>query len=187
VTVAGLASNGSTFMVLNEVTYHLHKEASDLNRLLRLRAAAPDSAAITLQSGNIGNSLGEIAVKAFATDSGVPAASGVIPNGTPLSFDLYLRKTTGNGVIYPRVRARLNSNAGALLCEATGTTPLTSTVTRYLLSCTTGAITLTSSDRIYLWVGVNVTAAPGGNTRGELSIEGTNGGTDSVVTVQIPR
>jgi len=34
---------------------------------------------------------------------------------------------------------------------------------------------------------VNVTAAPGGNTRGELSIEGTNGGTDSVVTVQIPR
>ena len=187
VTVAGLASNGSTFMVLNEVTYHLHKEASDLNRLLRLRAAAPDSAAITLQSGNIGNSLGEIAVKAFATDSGVPAASGVIPNGTPLSFDLYLRKTTGNGVIYPRVRARLNSNAGVLLCEATGTTPLTSTVTRYLLSCTTGAITLTSSDRIYLWVGVNVTAAPGGNTRGELSIEGTNGGTDSVVTVQIPR
>jgi hypothetical protein len=64
---------------------------------------------------------------------------------------------------------------------------LTSTVTRSVLSCTTGAITLTSSDRIYLWVGVNVTTTPGGNTRGELSIEGTNSGTDSVVTVQIPR
>jgi hypothetical protein len=75
-----------TFMVLNEVTYHLHKEASDLNRLLRLRAAAPDSAATTLQSGNIGNSIGEIAVKAFATDSGVPAAAVVrIPNGTPIT------------------------------------------------------------------------------------------------------
>jgi hypothetical protein len=98
-----------------------------------------------------------------------------------------LRKTTANGVIYPRVRARLNSDTGALLCQTTGTTPLTSTVTRYALSCTTGAITLTNSDRIYLWVGVNVTSIPGGNTRGEVSIEGTTGGTDSVVTVQIPR
>src|SRR4029079_17021815 len=120
-------------------------------------------------------------------DSGVPSASGLMPNGTRVSFDLYLRKTTGNGVIYPRVRARLNSNTGGLLCEATGTTPLTSALTRYPLSCTTGAVTLTSSDRIYLWVGVNVTAAPGGNTRGALSIEGTNGGADSIVTVQIPR
>jgi hypothetical protein len=100
---------------------------------------------------------------------------------------LYLRKTTGNGVIYPRVRARLNSDTGALLCQTTGTTPLTSTVTHYAMSCTTGAITVTSADRIYLWVGVNVTTSPGGNTRGELSIEGTNGGTDSVVTVQIPQ
>ena len=126
-------------------------------------------------------------MKAFATDSGVPGAAGSIPSGTPITFALYLRKTTGNGVMYPRVRAKLNSDTGALLCQATGTMPLTSTLTRYALSCTTGALTLTSSDRIHLWVGVNVTAAPGGNTRGELSIEGTNGGTDSVVTVQIPR
>jgi hypothetical protein len=187
VTVAGVASTSSTFLVLNEVTYHLHKEASDINRLLRLRAATPDSAVTTLQSGNIGNSTGEVAIKAFATDPGVPGGTGSIPNGTPITFALYLRKTTANGVIYPRVRARLNSDTGALLCQTTGTTPLTSTVTRYALSCTTGAITLTNSDRIYLWVGVNVTSIPGGNTRGEVSIEGTTGGTDSVVTVQIPR
>ena len=187
VTVAGLASNGSTFTALNEVIYHLHKETSDINRLLRLRAAAPDSAATTLQSGNIGNSTGEIAIKAFVTDPGVPGAAGSIPSGTPITFTVYARKTTANGVIYPRVRALLNGDTGALLCQATGTTPLTSTVTRYALSCTTGAITLTSSDRLYLWVGVNVTGTPGGNTRGELSIEGTNGGTDSVVTVRTPR
>ena len=187
VTVAGMASNGSTFMVLNQITYHLHNEASDINRLLRLRAAAPDSAATTLQSGNVGNSTGEIAIKAFATDPGIPGAAGSIPSGTPITFALYLRKTTGKGVIYPRVRARLNGDAGALLCQATGTTPLTSTATRYALSCTTSSITMTSTDRIYLWVGVNVTTAPGGNTRSELSIEGTNGATDSVVTVQIPR
>ena len=187
VTVAGLASNGSTFVVLNEVAYHLHKEASDINRLLRLRAAPPDSAATTVQSGNIGNSTGEIAIKAFATDSAVPGVTGSIPGGTPITFTLYMRKTTGNGIIYPRVRARLNSDTGALLCQATGATPLTSTATRYPLSCTTSSITMTSTDRIYLWVGVNVTTAPGGNTRGELSIEGTSGPTDSVVTVQIPR
>jgi len=187
VTIAGLASNGSAFTTLNEVIYHLHKETSDINRLLRLRAAAPDSAATTLQSGNIGNSTGEIAIKAFVTDPGVPGAAGSIPSGTPITFTVYARKTTANGVIYPRVRALLNGDMGALLCQATGTTPLTSTVTRYALSCTTGAITLTSSDRLYLWVGVNVTGTPGGNTRGELSIEGTNGGTDSVVTVRTPR
>jgi len=187
VTVAGMASNGSTLTVLNAVTYHLHKEASDINRLLRLRSAVPDSAPTTLQSGNIGNSTGEVAIKAFVTDPGIPGAAGAIPAGTPITFALYVRKTTGNGVIYPRVRARLNSDMGALLCQATGTTPLTSTVTRYLLSCTSGALAMEATDRIYLWVGANVTSAPGGNTRGELSIEGTNAATDSVVTVEIPR
>jgi YD repeat-containing protein len=187
VTVAGMASNAAAFMVLNAVTYHLHNEVSDISRLLRLRAAAPDSTAAILQTGNIGNATGEVAIKAFATDSGIPAAAGSIPSGTPINFTLYLRKTAAKGVIYPRVRARLNSDTGTLLCQATGTTPLTSTTTRYALSCATGTVTMTSTDRIYLWVGVNVTTAPGGNARGELSIEGTNGATDSVVTVQIPR
>jgi hypothetical protein len=172
--------------VLDTVTYHLHKEASDTKGLLRLRAAAPDSAATTLQTGNIGNATGETAVKAFLTDAGVPGVAGSIPTGTPLTFTLHMRKTTGNGVIYPRVRARLNNDTGALLCQATGTMPLSSVATRYVLSCTTGAITMTGTDRIYLWVGVNVTSAPGGNTRGELSIEGS-GGIDSLLTLQIPR
>jgi len=187
VTVAGLTSNASTFLVLDTVTYHLHKEASDIKGLLRLRAAAPDSAATTVQSTNIGTATGEFAIKAFLTDFGVPGVSGPIPTATPLTFTLYMRKTTGNGVIYPRVRATLNGDTGALLCQATGTTPLSSVATRYVLSCTTGATTMTSTDRIYLWVGMNVTTAAGGNTRGELSIEGTNGGTDSLLTLQIPR
>jgi hypothetical protein len=187
ITVAGLTSNGSTFLVLDTVTYHLHKEASDIKGLLRLRSAAPDSAATTVQSSNIGSAMGEIAIKAFLTDFGVPGVGGSIPSATPLTFTLYMRKTTSDGVIYPRVRARLNSDTGALLCQATGTTPLSSVATRYVLSCTTGATTMTSTDRIYLWVGVNVTTAAGGNTRGELSIEGTNGGTDSLLTLQIPR
>jgi YD repeat-containing protein len=187
ITVAGLTSNGSTFLVLDTVTYHLHKEASDIKGLLRLRSAAPDSAATTVQSSSIGSAMGEIAIKAFLTDFGVPGVGGSIPSATPLTFTLYMRKTTSNGVIYPRVRARLNGDTGALLCQATGTTPLSFVATRYVLSCTTGATTMTSTDRIYLWVGVNVTTAAGGNTRGELSIEGTNGGTDSLLTLQIPR
>jgi hypothetical protein len=187
VTVGGLPSNGSTFAVLNDVTYHLHKEASDMTRLFRLRTISPDSPSTTVQSGNIGNSTGEILIKAFATDSGVPGVSGSLSNGSPITVTAYMRKTTGNGVMYPRVRARLNGDTGTLLCQATGTTALSSTLTRYVLSCTTGAITIASADRIYLWVGVNVTTAPGGNTRGELSIESTDGSTDSELTVRIPR
>ena len=187
VMVGGSASNGSTFTVLNEVTYHLHKEASDISRLFRLRAASPDSATATVQSGNIGNSSGEVAVKAFATDPGVPGAVGSVPSGTPITITVYMRKTTGNGVMYPRVRARLNGETGLLLCQATGTVALSSALARYVLSCTTGAIAMTTADRIYLWVGVNVVTPPGGNTRGELSIEGTNVTTDSQITMRIPR
>ena len=85
------------------------------------------------------------------------------------------------------MRARLNSDTGPLLCQATSTTALSQIVTRYVLSCTTGAVTIASTDRIYLWVGANVTTAPGGSSKAELSIEGTNGSTDSLLTVQIPR
>jgi hypothetical protein len=187
VTVGGSASNGSMFTVLNDVTYHLHKEASDSTGVFRLRAIGPDSAATTAQTGNIGNSTGEILVKAFATDSGVPGVTGSLPPGSPINVTLYMRKTTTKGIMYPRVRARLNGDAGTLLCQATGATPLSSSVIAYTLSCTTGAVTVTSTDRIHLWVGVNVTTAPGGNTRGELSIEGINGSTDSLMTVRLPR
>jgi hypothetical protein len=187
VTVGGLASNGTAFIVLNEVVYHLHTEVSDIDRLFRLSAAAPDSAATIVQSSNVGNSTGEIAIKAFATDVGIPGAAGSLPSGTPLTATVYMRKTTANGVMYPRILARLNIDTGPLLCQATGTTALSSTVTRYVLSCTTDALTMTTTDRIYLWVGVNVTTAPGGSAKGELSIEGTTGVTDSLLTVRIPR
>jgi hypothetical protein len=187
VRVGGLASNSSPFTVLNEATYHVHKENSDLKGLFRLRSAAPDAATATLQSGNIGNVTGEVAVKGFATDASVPAAAGAIPSGTPITVTVYMRSTSSSGVVYPRVRVRLNGDTGPLLCQATGTTALTSFVARYVLSCTSAAQTVTSTDRIYLWVGANVSTAPGGNGRAELSFEGTNGATDSLLTVRIPR
>jgi hypothetical protein len=187
VTVGGLPSKGTAFVILNEATYHVHKEASDLNRVFRLRVAGPDAAATTVQSGNIANATGEVLIKAFATDAGVPGASGVLPSGTPVTATVYMRKTSGNGVMYPRVRVRLNGDTGALLCQSTGTTALSSTVARYVLSCTTAAVALTNADRLYLSVGVNVTTAPGGNTKAELSIEGINGSTDSLLTVRVPR
>jgi hypothetical protein len=188
VTVGGLASNGSAFTVLQDVTYHLHKEASNITGLFRLQTIGPDAVSTAVQSSNIGNSTGEILVKAFATDASVPGVAGVIPSGSPIGFTVYMRKTNTNGVMTPRVRARLNSATGTLLCDATGGTLPATPVTQYVLTCTTqSAVTLSSSDRIYLWVGVNVTMAPGGNTKGELSIESTNGTTDSVITVRIPK
>ena len=46
---------------------------------------------------------------------------------------------------------------------------------------------MTASDRFYVWVGVNLTAAPTTNTTAELDIEGTlNGNYNSLVTVPLP-
>jgi YD repeat-containing protein len=83
----------------------------------------------------------------------------------------------------------MNSAAGAPLCTSTGTNALTTTVTAYALSCaTSGAVAIGVADRFYLWVGVDLTAAPGNTSvKAQLSIEGSvNGNFDSVVVAPLP-
>src|SRR4030095_10435522 len=57
----------------------------------------------------------------------------------------------------------------------------------YTLSCTTAAdIAVTTSDRFYVWVGVNLTAVASGNVFAQLDVEGTQGGNyDSRVVVPL--
>ncbi|HEX8293273.1 MAG TPA: IPT/TIG domain-containing protein, partial [Pyrinomonadaceae bacterium] len=170
-------------------TYRLHKEASTTTGLFQLKAAAPDGTSLAIQSANLkGAAAGEYLVKAFDTQSGVPNAAGTIPAGSAISFTLWMRKTTTGGTIFPRAKLRLNGAAGLLLGTATGATALTSTLTRYTFTATTTAsVTLTAADRFYVWVGVNLTAAPTTNTTAELDIEGTAGGNyDSLVAVPLP-
>jgi len=83
----------------------------------------------------------------------------------------------------------LNNESGINICTATGTTALTSTLTKYTISCGASSDTMVgASDRLYLWVGVNLTAGSSSkNFGGGLDIEGTlNGNYDSALTTTLP-
>lgn len=97
-----------------------------------------------------------------------------------------MKKSSNFATMVPRARVRLNNASGALLCEATGATSVTTMLSAHALSCVTAAnIAVTGSDRFYLWVGVNVTGSAGNhNVMGELDVEGTlNGNYDSRVVM----
>jgi hypothetical protein len=91
--------------------------------------------------------------------------------------------------MFPRAKLYLNNASGTLLSMVTGTTALNTTITKYTLTGTTSAlVSLTTSDRLYLWVGINLTATNSSNTfKGEVNIEGTlNGNYDSNVIIPLP-
>lgn len=170
-------------------TYRLHREASTTTNLFQLKPVNPDSTVLAIQSANLRNvAAGEYLIKQFDTQSGVPNVAGTIPAGSTITFELWLRKTSNSGTMFPRARLNLNSAAGTLLGTATGTTALTNTLTKYTLTTTTSAnIVMTTTDRFYLWVGVNVTTAPTTNTNAELDVEGVTGGNyDSLIVVPLP-
>src|SRR5215213_1846420 len=170
-------------------TYRLHREASTTTNLFQLKPANPDATLLANQSANLKSvAAGEYVIKQFDTQSGVPNAAGTIPAGSTITFELWLRKTTTSGTMFPRAKLNLNSAAGTLLGTATGTSALTNTLTKYTFTTTTSAnVVMTASDRFYLWVGVNLTTAPTTNTTAELDIEGATGGNyDSLITVPLP-
>lgn len=171
-------------------TYHLHKENSSTSGLFQLKTAGPDGTSLAVQSSSLANQpVGEYLVKAFDTQSGVPNAAGTIPAGSTITYTLWMKKTANFGTMFPRAKLYRNNTSGTLLCTATGTTALTTTLTKYTLVCTTGsAVSLVVADRLSLWVGVNVTVAPGNNAvKGEVDVEGTlNGNYDSLIVVPLP-
>ena len=170
-------------------TYRLHREASSTANLFQLKTANPDAAILAVQSANLRSlATGEYIIKAFDTQAGVPNASGVIPAGSTVTFTLWMSKTASAGTMLPRVKLNVNSAAGSSICVVTGTTPLTTTLTKYTLTGTVPAtVSMTAADRFYLWVGVNLTATTSVNNRAELDIEGTvNGNYDSLITVPLP-
>src|SRR6266481_5820309 len=164
-------------------TYHLHKEAdAAFDKLL---TAGPDFSITALTTILTNKAVGEYVIKEFDTQTSVPNTAGTIPNGSTLSFSLWMRKTANVGTVFPRAKIRLNNASGTLFCTATGTTAFTTTVTQLTFICTTSAnITMTASDRFYLWVGVNLTATSSTAFNGELDVEGTlNGNYDSQITL----
>src|SRR5215212_8075995 len=166
-------------------TYHLHQEGSTTAGLFQVKTAAADATTVSLASINLKNkNAGEYIIKAFDTPSGVPSSSGVVPSGSVVSFSVWMSMTSTSGSMVPRAKLMLNSANGTAFCTATGFA-LTQTLTKHTFSCTTSAnITMTASDRLYVWVGVNVTTKATLDTFVNLSIEGTpNGNYDSTVDV----
>jgi len=153
-------------------TYHLHNEASTVNTSFKkLLTAGPDATSVTLTTVLTSKAVGEYVIKEFETQTGVPNTAGVIPSGSTLSFNLWMRKTANFGTVFPRAKIRLNSATGTLFCTATGATALTTTVTKQTFTCTTTAnIAMTASDRFYLWVGVNLTATSSSTFSGEVDL-----------------
>lgn len=174
--------------VAQTATYHLHKEASALTAADdKLLTAGPDGTSVALTTTLTSKAAGEYLIKEFETQTGDPNTAGVIPSGSTLTFNLFMRKTANTGTVFPRAKIRLNNATGTLFCTATGTTALSTTVTKQAISCTTTAnIAMAATDRFYLWVGVNLTATSTTAFNGELDIEGTlNGNFDSNVVLPL--
>ena len=155
-------------------SYHLHDEASTTAGLLQVTTAGPNSAPAAFQTIDLRNQTNlEYVIREFDTPAGVPGATGTIPGGSPLSFTLWMRTTAAVGTFFPRVRVKLNNAAGTLLCEATGASGLTTTLSPIVLSCNTSAtVVMTGSDRLYVWAGVRVGVTAGKKlVRGEVAVE----------------
>src|SRR5579859_51112 len=174
-------------------TYHLHKEASTINTSFdQLKTTGPDASAIALKTALTNQPAGDYVIKQFETQTSIPNAPGVIPGGSTMSFSLFMRKTSSpSGVtVKPEAKLRLNSATGTSLCSVIGAAALTTTVTKITFTCTTPTgpgITMSASDRFYLWVGVNISNKSSSTYSGELDIEGTlNGNFDSTITVKVP-
>lgn len=179
----------SSHLQAQTATYRLHKEASSSAGLFQLNTAGPDAASQSVLTADLKNqAIGEKTVKEFDTQVGDPGASGVIPTGATVSFSLWMRKTASGGVMTPRAKLKLNNSTGTAFCTALTTTALSTTLTKYILTCTTTAnITVTSTTRLYLWVGVNVSTKSTTTVSAELDIEGTqNGNYDSLIVVPQP-
>jgi hypothetical protein len=186
---AGATTTLNVSLVATTATYHIHNEASTTSGLLQLKPAGPDVAAVALTTAELnGQPVSEQIIKAFDTQAGVPNLSGLIPNGSTITINLWMRKTASLGTMFPRAKLYLNNSSGTLLCNVTGATALTTTLTKYTLTGTTSSNTIVSpTDRFYLWTGINLTVVGAGSFKGELDLEGTlNGNFDSAISVPLP-
>jgi hypothetical protein len=115
---------------------------------------------------------GEYLIQAFDTQAGVPNSLAVWQAGMSTTITVYMNQTAGTaGSLFPRVKLFLNNASGTPICTTTGSSAITTTQTLYTLSCSPAAdVTLTPSDRIYAWMGVNSSATSASSEKAQLTI-----------------
>jgi YD repeat-containing protein len=191
------ASNGVNFTVQSaptSATYHLHKEVNpDRNGLYALKTEGPDSSAFEFTSNDWRNIsfTGTAYFAQFATVIGLPNVSGVIPAGSSFTASVWMKKSSSWGTVFPYVLLRKwDGNVTTTdACSVTGNSELTTTLTRYVLTCTTtNPLVMTSTDRFSLDVGMTFTSPPGNHSLViALDVEGAlNGNYDSTLTAPLP-
>jgi hypothetical protein len=157
---------------------YLTSDASTTSGLLQLRTWGAPLRGVSYASADLMNQpAGDYLVQAFDTPAGVPNSSDTWQSILPAFLAVFMKQTAGTpGTLFPKFELFLNGPSGTPICAATGLTALTTDQTSYSLSCTPSAdITVTPSDRYYLWVGVNSTATPTTSTQFQLTI-GQGGG-----------
>jgi hypothetical protein len=83
--------------------YYLHNETSGDFCCRALKTIGPDGPVTVLQSGDLKNhGIGvELLTPPFQTLAGSPNLGGTIPAQSTVTFNLWMRKTSNWGVIYP--------------------------------------------------------------------------------------
>ena len=107
-------------------TYHFHKEASSTAGLTQLKTAGPDATKFAIVSADMKNQApGARTIATFDTQAGVPNLGGVLPRGASVTFTVWMKKSSNNGTVFPQASIGLNFPVSPTLCQATGTTALT--------------------------------------------------------------
>jgi IPT/TIG domain-containing protein len=177
-----------TAPLFSQTTYHLHKETTQ--GFLNLRTIGPDAKSAVTQSANLKDS-GLKFTYYFARFWSTPVgAGGVIPMGSPVTFNLWMDKTANFGEVYPVVSLKLangDPNTGLTdLCSQYGfSTPLTTTPTKYTFTCQIYGVPVASVNSYRLDVGFWMFSGVGNhNTYVEVRYEGTsNANYDSTMVV----
>ena len=150
-------------------TYYLHKETvAPWTTTPTLRLANPDQGSSYAQSPTYRNLTTPYLDPAWKIFRSVgPSTPGTIIAGSKVTFTAYLKKSAGWGIIYPYFKLWTYDNddlmTGALIpvCSATGTVALDTSITKYVVSCTTSVSTPMTATRAYrMDVGSYVTSSP---------------------------
>ena len=173
-----------------QTTYHLHDEPSSTAGLSQLKTAGPDVARVVTRTANLKKQpAGAATIRTFDTQGGVPNRGGVIPGGSTVTFTIWMKKSTAAGTVFPKASLGLNVPVTTSLCEGTGTTALTTTLTAFTFSCTTASpIVMQTTDRLTVAAGYSMTVGPGNkNMKVRLDVEGKlNKSADSRVVAPNP-
>jgi hypothetical protein len=173
--VGVLASVAGPARAQATATYYLHDEVSATSGLRQLGTAGPHEARVAIPSADLKNQTpGPGTIASFDTETGVPDRGGVIAGGSTVTFTIWMKKTDSAGTVFPQASLGLNFPVTTSLCQATGTTALTTRLAAFTLSCTTTSpIVMGTADRLIVAAGYSMTVGPGNkNMRVRLDIEG---------------